>query len=119
MTSIQALPLSTSLPVLARSDFPADFLWGSSTSAYQIEGAATTDGKVESIWDRFSAQAGNIRDGSDGLIACDHYHRWEEDLDLAKNMGLNAYRFQSPGPEFFFLRQQAKSKRTGFLLALS
>lgn len=78
---------------LRRADFPGGFLWGVSTSAYQIEGAATVDGRVPSIWDTFSATPGKVRDGATGAVACDHYHRWEEDLDLARSMGLNSYRF--------------------------
>ena len=78
---------------IQRADFPADFLWGVSTSAYQIEGAATAGGRVPSIWDTFSATPGKVRDGASGAVACDHYHRWEEDLDLAQSMGLNSYRF--------------------------
>ena len=83
---------------LRRADFPADFRWGCSTSAYQIEGAATADGRAESIWDRFCSVPGHIRDGSSGAIACDHYHRWAEDLDLAAHLGLNAYRFSIAWP---------------------
>ncbi|MTV37962.1 GH1 family beta-glucosidase [Duganella radicis] len=84
----------TDLPTaIKRSDFASDFLWGVSTSAYQIEGAAAEDGRVPSIWDTFAATPGKIRDGATGAVACDHYHRWEEDLDLAQAMGLNAYRF--------------------------
>ena len=78
---------------IRRSDFADDFQWGVSTSAYQIEGAAGVDGRVPSIWDTFSATPGKVRDGSTGAVACDHYHRWAEDLDLARAMGLNAYRF--------------------------
>ena len=81
-----------------RSDFPADFVWGCSTSSYQIEGAAFTEGRGESIWDRFCARPGAIRDGSSGAVACDHYHRWPEDLDLARDLGVNAYRFSIAWP---------------------
>jgi len=81
------------MTIIQRTDFASDFLWGVSTSAYQIEGAAAEDGRVPSIWDTFSATPGKIRDGSTGAEACDHYHRWEEDLDLAQSMGLNSYRF--------------------------
>jgi len=84
-----------------RSDFPADFLWGCATSSYQIEGAAEADGRVESIWDRFAATPGKIRDGSSGAVACDHYHRWPEDLDIARGLGLNAYRFSIAWPRIF------------------
>ena len=87
--------------VLQRSDFPADFRWGSSTSSYQIEGAIGQDSRGESIWDRFCAQPGTIRDGSSGAVACDHYHRWPEDLDIARNLGTNAYRFSIAWPRIF------------------
>lgn len=86
------------LPALHRSDFPPGFRWGCSTSSYQIEGAAHEDGKGESIWDRFCTRAGVIRDGSSGEQACDHYHRWPEDLDLARRLGVNAYRFSIAWP---------------------
>jgi beta-glucosidase len=91
----------TALPAIARTDFARDFLWGCSTSSYQIEGGALEGGRVESIWDRFSAQDGAIRDGSNGAIACDHYHRWPEDLDIGRDMGLNAYRFSVSWPRIF------------------
>jgi beta-glucosidase len=81
-----------------RSDFGPGFLWGCATSSYQIEGAANEDGRVESIWDRFAATPGKIRDGSSGAVACDHYHRWPEDLDIARDLGLNAYRFSIAWP---------------------
>lgn len=86
---------------LQRSDFGQDFLWGCSTSAYQIEGAIAADGRGESIWDRFTAQAGAIRDGSSGAVACDHYRRWPEDLDIGRALGLNAYRFSIAWPRIF------------------
>ena len=98
MTIISPL---TAVPPLRRDDFNCDFLWGSATSAYQIEGAASAGGRVESIWDRFCTQAGTIRDGSDGAVACDHYHRWPEDLDIARNLGTNAYRFSISWPRIF------------------
>ena len=91
-------PTSATLPALARKDFAADFLWGCSTSAYQIEGAAEQDGRVPSIWDTFAATPGKVRDGSTGMIACDHYRRWPEDLDIARDLGLNAYRFSVAWP---------------------
>ena len=88
-------------PAPERDNFASDFIWGCATSSYQIEGAATADGRVESIWDRFTAQAGAIRDGSSGAVACDHYHRWPEDLDLARDLGINAYRFSIAWPRIF------------------
>ncbi|NCT84319.1 MAG: beta-glucosidase [Comamonadaceae bacterium] len=84
--------------VPTRQDFPADFRWGVSTSSFQIEGAGREDGKGESIWDRFCSEPGRIRDGSNALVACDHYHRWPQDLDLAKQLGVNAYRFSVAWP---------------------
>ena len=91
-------PYSDAPSSLRRSDFAADFLWGCSTSSYQIEGAAGEGGRVESIWDRFCATPGAIRDGSSGAVACDHYHRWPQDLDLARQLGTNAYRFSIAWP---------------------
>ena len=92
---------NSDVPVVLRGEFPRDFRWGCATSSYQIEGAVTEDGRGESIWDRFCATPGRIRDGSSGAISCDHYHRWESDLDLAKEMGLNAYRFSIAWPRIF------------------
>ncbi|MBL8332019.1 MAG: beta-glucosidase [Rubrivivax sp.] len=83
---------------LRRSDFPNAFRWGCSTASYQIEGATDEDGRGESIWDRFCTRPGAIRDGSSGAVACDHYHRWPEDLDLARSLGVDAYRFSIAWP---------------------
>ena len=73
--------------------FPADFLIGTATAAYQIEGAAGTDGRGPSIWDTFSHEPGRILDGDTGDVATDHYNRWESDLDLMAATGVDAYRF--------------------------
>jgi len=78
--------------------FPADFVWGVATSAFQIEGAAHTDGKGESIWDRFCRVPGAIADASHGDTACDHYHRLDSDLDLIASLGVTAYRFSASWP---------------------
>lgn len=78
--------------------FPTSFIWGVATSAFQIEGAAEADGKGPSIWDDFCKRTGAIEDASDGSIACDHYHRWESDLDLVANLGVDAYRFSISWP---------------------
>lgn len=80
------------------SRLPPGFVWGVSTSAYQIEGAVTAGGRGESIWDRFAAGKGRVSDGSDGTMAGDHYHRWEEDLDLLAELGVGAYRFSIAWP---------------------
>ena len=72
---------------------PPGFRFGASTAAYQIEGAAAEDGKGPSIWDTFTHQAGRVIDGSNGDVACDHYHRVPEDVALMQSLSLNAYRF--------------------------
>jgi beta-glucosidase len=78
--------------------FPAGFAWGTATSAYQIEGAWNEDGKGESIWDVFCRKPGAIRHGHTGEVASDHYHRWQQDIALMKEIGLNAYRFSISWP---------------------
>ncbi|GGM49058.1 beta-glucosidase [Micromonospora sonchi] len=78
--------------------FPTRFRWGVSTSAYQIEGAADTDGRGVSIWDTFAHSPGRIVDGSSGDVACDHYHRYAEDIALMAGLGINAYRFSVSWP---------------------
>ena len=75
--------------------FPHNFLWGAATAAYQVEGAWNEDGRGESIWDRFSHTSGNVSNGDTGDIACDHYHRWEEDIAIMRQLGLKAYRFST------------------------
>jgi len=78
--------------------FPDGFTWGAATSSQQIEGATGKDGRGESIWDRFAAVSGKIEDGSNPAVACDHYHRWREDIELMKWLGLGAYRFSIAWP---------------------
>lgn len=78
--------------------FPHNFIWGAATASYQIEGAWNEDGKGESIWDRFSHTPGKIAEGHTGDIACDHYHRWREDIALMRQLGLKAYRFSVSWP---------------------
>ena len=84
-------------PATARA-FPEGFVWGAATASFQIEGATTEDGRGPSIWDTLCAKPGAILDGSDGSVACDHYHRWESDLDLLASLGLTAYRFSIAWP---------------------
>ena len=83
---------------MAKLKFPDGFHWGTATASYQIEGAWQEDGKGESIWDRFSHTPGKIKNGWTGDRACDSYHRWQEDIALQKEMGLNSYRFSIAWP---------------------
>jgi beta-glucosidase len=78
--------------------FPKDFIWGAATAAYQIEGAWDEDGKGESIWDHFSHQPYRILNNHTGDIACDHYHKMPEDVQLMKDLGLKSYRFSISWP---------------------
>ena len=75
------------------SAFPPHFLWGTATSAYQVEGSPLADGAGPSIWHRFAHTPGRIRDGSTGDVACDHYRRYRDDVALMRTLGTNAYRF--------------------------
>ncbi|MFI0514479.1 GH1 family beta-glucosidase [Streptomyces sp. WSLK1-5] len=76
--------------------FPAGFQWGVSTSAHQIEGAA--DERERSVWDTFTAEPGRVKDGSTAAVACDHYHRYREDVSLLAGLGVDAYRFSVSWP---------------------
>ena len=67
---------------------PANFVWGVATSAYQIEGAVTEDGRLPSIWDTFSRTPGRVAGAATGDVACDHYHRWRDDIELMKALGV-------------------------------
>jgi beta-glucosidase len=87
-----ATPNVPALPALDVSVFPADFRWGMATAAYQIEGAAAEGGRGPSIWDTFAHTPGLTKHGDTGDIACDHYHRWEADLDLLAGLGVTDYR---------------------------
>lgn len=78
--------------------FPDNFIWGTSTSSYQIEGAAAEGGRTPSIWDVFSRQPGKVLNGDNGDVACDHYHRYKEDIALIKELGFPYYRFSIAWP---------------------
>ena len=78
--------------------FPKEFVWGAATAAYQIEGAWQADGRGESIWDRFSHTPGRVLNDDTGDIACDHYHRFREDVALLRTLALRAYRFSIAWP---------------------
>lgn len=73
--------------------FPKDFLWGCATSAYQIEGSPLADGAGPSVWHRFSHTPGRVQDGDNADVTCDHYRRWQSDVDLIQSLGMNSYRF--------------------------
>ena len=75
--------------------FPKGFVWGVSTASYQIEGAWREDGKGENIWDRFSHTPGKVKNGDTGDVACDHYHRYAEDVALMQRLSIQAYRFST------------------------
>lgn len=78
---------------MAEFCYPSDFRWGTATAAYQIEGAVCEDGRAESIWDRFCSIPGNVQNGDTGEFACEHYHRYKEDVAMMKQLGINSYRF--------------------------
>ena len=73
--------------------FPKDFVWGVATAAYQVEGAANEDGRGPSVWDTFCKKKGAVFDGHTGEMACDHYHRFKDDIALMKTLGVKSYRF--------------------------
>jgi beta-glucosidase len=78
--------------------FPKGFIWGTATSSYQVEGATEVDGRGASIWDAYCAQPGAIDDGTDGSVACDHFHRYKADVALMAELGVDAYRFSIAWP---------------------
>jgi len=98
------MPTTTTTPNVAPatieliSSLPKEFRWGVATSAYQIEGAVTEDGRTPSIWDTYSRTPGAIDNGDTGDVACDHFHRMPEDVELIKGLGVDAYRFSVAWP---------------------
>jgi len=102
ITASSALGLSTAARARGQSaGFPRHFLWGTATSAYQIEGAVKEDGRGRSIWDSFAHTDGTIADRSNADIACDHYHLYRQDVQLMKALGAKAYRFSIAWPRIF------------------
>src|SRR5664280_1214031 len=83
---------------LSGRDFPSDFVWGAATSAYQIEGAVDVDGRGESIWDTFCKRPGAVLNGDSGAVACDFYHRYSQDIELMRTLGIDAFRFSIAWP---------------------
>ena len=86
------------MPTEVTRAFPHDFVWGAATASYQIEGAATEDGRGESVWDRFCATPGKVRGGDTGAVACDFYHRYSDDIALMRELGIDAFRFSIAWP---------------------
>ncbi|RIW34249.1 beta-glucosidase [Bacillus salacetis] len=86
---------------MAIIQFPKDMKWGTATASYQIEGAVNEDGRGPSIWDTFSHAPGNVKNGDNGDIACDSYHRYEEDIEIMKDLGIDVYRFSVAWPRIF------------------
>ena len=82
----------------AAAGFPEDFVWGAATSAYQIEGSPLADGAGPSIWHRFAHTPGRVKDGDTGDVACDHYHRYGDDVALMAELGVGGYRFSVSWP---------------------
>jgi beta-glucosidase len=83
---------------MTRKSFPSNFVWGVATSAYQIEGATTEGGRGESVWDRFAKVPGAVSDGTDGSVACDHFHGFRGDIAVMQEIGVHAYRFSIAWP---------------------
>ena len=94
--------------------FPKDFLWGTATAAYQIEGAWNKNGKGLSIWDLFCEKTGAVKNGDNGHIACDHYHRYKEDIALLAGMGMNVYRFSICWSRIFPTGDELEPNEAGF-----
>lgn len=90
--------ISEQAAALTRASFPTNFVWGTATAAYQIEGATRQDGRGASIWDTFSHTPGKTWEGQHGDVACDHFHHYRQDVALMRDMGLNGYRFSLSWP---------------------
>jgi beta-glucosidase len=95
MTTVTTMPIGHSSVAAAGRAFPPNFLFGAATAAYQIEGAAHEGGRKDSIWDAFCRVPGAVVDGHNGDVACDHYHRYADDVALMADLGLQTYRFST------------------------
>ena len=104
-----SISLPSNSPLLKTS-----FTFGVATAAFQIEGANQLDGRIESIWDRFCATPGKVLNGDDGSIACDHSHKWQEDIDLIKSLGVDAYRLSIAWPRLMDEEGNANPKGIAF-----
>jgi beta-glucosidase len=96
-----ATPASGMSAPASGREFPKGFLWGSATASYQVEGAVNEDGRGPSIWDTFSRIPGKVVNNATGDVADDHYHRYKEDVQLMKSLGVKAYRFSVAWPRVF------------------
>lgn len=96
--------------------FPDDFLWGAASAAFQVEGARNEDGRTDSIWDALTPQ--KIRRNENGDVTCDHYHRWEEDVELMKELGLKSYRFSISWSRVMPERGKVNEKGLAFYVSL-
>jgi beta-glucosidase len=96
--ALSALPVSAAPAAADYNHFPGEFAWGCATAAYQVEGAAAEDGRKPSIWDTFSHTPGKVQNGDNGDIANNSYHRYKEDVQLLKSLGVKAYRFSIAWP---------------------
>src|SRR5690242_2995098 len=92
---------AATLQAPADRSFPTGFLWGTATASYQVEGAAAEDGRLPSIWDTFSHTPGKVANNATGDVADDHYHRYKDDVQLMKALGVKAYRFSIAWPRVF------------------
>src|SRR3954468_23147050 len=97
MTSAPTSP-SAQTAADTRHRFPDSFIWGTATAAFQIEGAVAEDGRGASIWDTFSHEPGRVIDGTTADVACDHYHRYAEDVAMMADLGVGSYRFSIAWP---------------------
>ena len=96
--AVKPITLNSITMTVSRDLFPKDFKWGVATSSFQIEGAHDANGKGPSVWDTFCEMDGKIADASNGHVACEHYTRWPEDVELISRLGVNAYRFSMSWP---------------------